>query len=76
MNDALSLLALPFAASVAFVLYTYLGVHVLRRKSFCRPRAGSAFGAGCDRTRRWQHSPTGPRASVYALLFWRSARRC
>jgi hypothetical protein len=32
MSDALSLLLLPFAASVAFVLiHAYLGVHVLRR---------------------------------------------
>jgi zinc/manganese transport system permease protein len=33
MGDALALLALPFAASVVFVLiHAYLGVHVLRRK--------------------------------------------
>ena len=32
MEDALSLLLLPFAASVAFVLiHAYFGVHVLRR---------------------------------------------
>jgi len=33
MSDALAFLALPFAASVVFVLmHAYLGVHVLRRK--------------------------------------------
>ncbi len=33
MNDALALLALPFAASIVFVLmHAYLGVHVLRRR--------------------------------------------
>ena len=33
MSDALALLALPFAASVVFVLmHAYLGVHVLRRR--------------------------------------------
>jgi zinc/manganese transport system permease protein len=33
MRDALALLALPFAASVVFVLiHAYLGVHVLRRR--------------------------------------------
>lgn len=33
MSDALALLALPFAASIVFVLmHAYLGVHVLRRR--------------------------------------------
>ncbi len=33
MSDAFALLALPFAASVVFVLmHAYLGVHVLRRR--------------------------------------------
>ena len=33
MRDALAMLALPFAASVVFVLmHAYLGVHVLRRR--------------------------------------------
>jgi zinc/manganese transport system permease protein len=71
MADALSLLLLPFAACVAFVLiHAYLGVHVLRRKIVFADLAlaqfsalGAAFGFALG------HAPTSPAGFGYALLF-------
>ena len=71
MADAISLLLLPFAAAVAFVLiHTWLGVHVLRRRvvfadlglaQLSALGASVAFAAG--------HAANGVPAFVYALLF-------
>jgi zinc/manganese transport system permease protein len=71
MNDALSLLALPFAASVAFVLiHAYLGVHVLRRQVVFADLALAQLSAlGVTVAFAVGHSPTGPAGFGYALLF-------
>ena len=71
MIDALSLLLLPFAASVAFVLiHGYLGVHVLRRKVVFADLALAQLSAlGVTIAFAMGHSPTGPAGFAYALLF-------
>lgn len=71
MQDILSFLALPFAASVAFVgIHAYLGLHVLRRgivfadlalAQLSALGATVAFAAG--------HAPTSIEGLGYTLLF-------
>jgi zinc/manganese transport system permease protein len=71
MNDALALLALPFAASVAFVLiHGYLGVHVLRRKVVFADLALAQLSAlGVTVAFALGHTPTGAAGFAYALFF-------
>jgi zinc/manganese transport system permease protein len=71
MSDALSLLLLPFAASVAFVLiHAYLGVHVLRRKVVFADLALAQLSAlGATIAFAVGHSPSSPAGFAYALLF-------
>jgi len=71
LGDALALLALPFAASVVFVLiHAYFGIHVLRRNvvfadlalaQLAALGATVAFAAG--------YAPTSTAGFAYAFLF-------
>jgi zinc/manganese transport system permease protein len=69
--DALSLLALPFAACVAFVLiHAYLGVHVLRRNIVFADLALAQLSAlGATLAFALGYAPTSPAGFGYALLF-------
>ncbi len=71
MSDALSLLLLPFAASVAFVLiHAYLGVHVLRRNVVFADLALAQLSAlGATLAFSLGHALESPAGFVYALLF-------
>ncbi len=70
-RDALSLLALPFAASVAFVLiHAYLGVHVLRRRIVFADLALAQLSAlGATVAFANGYPPASPAGFGYALLF-------
>src|SRR3977135_628590 len=71
LSDALSLLLLPFAACVAFVLiHTYLGVHVLRRNIVFADLALAQLSAlGATLAFANGYSPTSVAGFGYALLF-------
>jgi len=71
LSDALSLLLLPFAACVAFVLiHTYLGVHVLRRNIVFADLALAQLSAlGATFAFANGYSPTSVAGFAYALLF-------
>ncbi len=71
MSDALSLLLLPFAASVAFVLiHAYLGVHVLRRNVVFADLALAQLSAlGATVAFALGHAPSSAAGFAYALLF-------
>ena len=71
VSDALSLLLLPFAACVAFVLiHTYLGVHVLRRNIVFADLALAQLSAlGATFAFANGYSPTSVAGFGYALLF-------
>jgi zinc/manganese transport system permease protein len=69
--DALSLLALPFAACVAFVLiHAYLGVHVLRRNVVFADLALAQLSAlGATVAFALGYAPASPAGFSHALLF-------
>ena len=71
MQDALSLLLLPFAASVVFVLvHAYFGVHVLRRNIIFADLAIAQLSAlGATVAFANGYSPASPAGFGYALLF-------
>jgi len=71
MADALSLLLVPFAASVAFVLiHAYLGVHVLRRNIVFADLALAQLSAlGATVAFALGYAPASPAGFGYALLF-------
>jgi zinc/manganese transport system permease protein len=71
MSDAFSLLALPFAASVAFVLiHAYLGVHVLRRNIIFADLALAQLSAlGATVAFASGYAPESAAGYAYALLF-------
>jgi zinc/manganese transport system permease protein len=71
MNDALSFLALPFAASIAFVLiHAYFGVHVLRRNVVFADLALAQLSAlGATVAFANGYSPASTAGFGYALLF-------
>lgn len=71
MADALSLLLLPFAASVAFVLiHAYFGVHVLRRNVVFADLALAQLSAlGASVAFSNGYAPASPAGFGYALLF-------
>src|SRR5437773_8590193 len=71
MGDALSLLTLPFAAAVAFVLiHAYLGVHVLRRRVVFADLALAQLSAlGATVAFANGYAPASPAGFGYALLF-------
>jgi len=71
MNEALSLLLFPFAASVAFVLiHAYFGVHVLRRNVIFADLALAQLSAlGATVAFAGGYAPTSPAGFGYALLF-------
>jgi zinc/manganese transport system permease protein len=71
LSDALSLLLLPFAACVAFVLiHAYLGVHVLRRNIVFADLALAQLSAlGATFAFANGYSPTSVAGFAYALLF-------
>jgi zinc/manganese transport system permease protein len=71
MNDALSLLLLPFGASVVFVLiHAYLGVHVLRRNVVFADLALAQLSAlGATVAFAEGYAPTSAAGFTYALLF-------
>jgi zinc/manganese transport system permease protein len=71
LSDALSLLLLPFAACVAFVLiHTYLGIHVLRRNIVFADLALAQLSAlGATFAFANGYSPTSVAGFAYALLF-------
>jgi zinc/manganese transport system permease protein len=71
MADALSLLLVPFAASVAFVLiHAYLGVHVLRRNIVFADLALAQLSAlGATVAFALGYAATSPAGFGYALLF-------
>jgi zinc/manganese transport system permease protein len=71
LSDALSLLLLPFAACVAFVLiHAYLGVHVLRRNIVFADLALAQLSAlGATFAFANGYSPTSVAGFGYALLF-------
>src|SRR6516225_5197528 len=71
MEDALSLLMLPFTAAVAFVLIlAYFGVHVLRRNVIFADLALAQLSAlGATVAFAEGYSPTGPAGFAYAFLF-------
>jgi zinc/manganese transport system permease protein len=71
MADALSLMLVPFAASVAFVLiHAYLGVHVLRRNIVFADLALAQLSAlGATIAFALGYAPTSPAGFGYALLF-------
>ena len=71
IEDALSLLLLPFAASVAFVLiHAYFGVHVLRRNIVFADLALAQLSAlGASVAFANGYAPASPAGFGYALLF-------
>src|SRR5262249_50759338 len=71
MAGALSLLLLPFVASVAFVfIHAYFGVHVLRRNIVFADLAIAQLAAlGATVAFARGYSPTSPAGFGYALLF-------
>ena len=71
MADALSLLLLPFGASVAFVLiHAYFGVHVLRRNIVFADLALAQLSAlGASVAFANGYAPASPAGFGYALLF-------
>ena len=71
MEDAISLLLLPFAASVAFVLiHAYFGVHVLRRNVVFADLALAQLSAlGATVAFAGGYAPTSPAGFGYAFLF-------
>src|SRR6202521_2508028 len=71
LSDAFSLLLLPFAACVAFVLiHAYLGVHVLRRNIVFADLALAQLSAlGATFAFALGYAPTSPAGFGYALLF-------
>ena len=71
MEDALSLLLLPFAAAVVFVLiHAYFGVHVLRRNVVFADLALAQLSAlGATVAFASGYAPTSAAAFGYALLF-------
>src|SRR3989442_15493172 len=71
VSEALTFLALPFVASVVFVLiHAYLGVHVLRRKVVFADLALAQLSAlGATAAFAIGHSPSSTAAFAYALLF-------
>src|SRR5438093_3613958 len=71
MSDALSLLLLPFAASIAFVLiHAYFGVHVLRRNIVFADLALAQLSAlGATVAFASGYAPASPAGFAYGLLF-------
>jgi zinc/manganese transport system permease protein len=71
MSDALSLLLLPFAAAVTFVLiHAYLGVHVLRRRIVFADLALAQLSAlGATVAFANGYAPASAAGFGYALLF-------
>ncbi len=71
MDDAASLLVLPFAASIVFVLiHAYFGVHVLRRNVVFADLALAQLSAlGATVAFAGGYAPTSPAGFAYALLF-------
>src|SRR5438132_1052610 len=71
MSDALSLLLLPFAASIAFVLiHAYLGVHVLRRNIVFADLALAQLSAlGATVAFALGYAPASPAGFGYAFAF-------
>jgi zinc/manganese transport system permease protein len=71
MSDALSLLLLPFAASVAFVLiHAYFGVHVLRRNIVFADLALAQLSAlGATVAFANGYAPASSAGFAYGLLF-------
>jgi zinc/manganese transport system permease protein len=71
MDDALSLLMLPFAAAVVFVLiHAYFGVHVLRRNVVFADLALAQLSAlGATVAFAAGHAPTSAAGFGYAFLF-------
>jgi zinc/manganese transport system permease protein len=71
LSDAIAFLALPFAASVLFVLiHAYLGVHVLRRKIVFADLALAQLSAlGATVAFANGYSTTSAAGFAYALLF-------
>jgi zinc/manganese transport system permease protein len=71
MEEALSLLLMPFAASVAFVLiHTYFGVHVLRRNVvFADLALAQAAALGATVAFAQGYAPTSLAGFAYALAF-------
>src|SRR5689334_14893357 len=71
MQGALSLLGLPLAASVAFVLiHAYFGLHVLRRNVvFADLALAQASALGATVAFAGGYAPTSPAGFAYAFLF-------
>jgi zinc/manganese transport system permease protein len=71
MSDALALLLLPFAASIAFVLiHAYFGVHVLRRNIVFADLALAQLSAlGATVAFANGYAPASPAGFAYGLLF-------
>jgi zinc/manganese transport system permease protein len=71
MTDALSLLLLPFAVSIAFVLiHAYFGVHVLRRNIVFADLALAQLSAlGATVAFASGYAPASPAGFAYGLLF-------
>jgi zinc/manganese transport system permease protein len=71
IDDALSLLLYPFAASVAFVLiHAYLGVHVLRRNIVFADLALAQLSAlGATVAFALGYAPASPAGFAYAFAF-------
>ncbi len=71
MSDALSLLLLPFAASIAFVLiHAYFGVHVLCRNIVFADLALAQLSAlGATVAFANGYAPASPAGFTYGLLF-------
>src|ERR1700676_3701283 len=71
LSDAFSLLLLPFAACVAFVLiHAYLGVHVLRRNVIFADLALAQLSAlGATVAYAAGYAPSSAAGFAYALLF-------
>jgi zinc/manganese transport system permease protein len=76
MSDAFALLALPFAASIVFVLmHAYLGVHVLRRRIVFADLALAQLSAlGATVAFANGYAATSAAGFGYALLFTNLAR--
>src|SRR5213079_776895 len=71
ISEMLTFLALPFIASVVFVLiHAYLGVHVLRRKIVFADLALAQLSAlGATVAFASGYSPSSAAGFAYALLF-------
>jgi zinc/manganese transport system permease protein len=71
LGDALSLLAYPFATSIAFVLiHAHLGVHVLRRNIVFADLALAQLSAlGATVAFALGYAPASPAGFAYALAF-------